>query len=528
MDVVLFGPPKETSSLIKDVAITCLFLMALTGFVYARWMKKRYQKGMERMSAHMESAAAVEKELKRIEMDDPMMVSRLKEEVEILRNELQRAEVELEDKCWVAPLVLQHWLQLTFELESATYNAKRKAAEEQLELAKDMCEKLKKKRSSLVGAFVSTHGRSIDDVDRSILEAKTALLEVTKDLQERTERWRQIEILCGCSIMTNPGYCVLIKLVRYVGAGRSGARLGGSRLSNSPSQDDLFADDIDAHSVAASSSHMTSVSSQIRGGDRQLPGSSAASVSGLSTKGRRSKLTQMSRESSKESSSSSADEQPSGMHMAKCSVKKKYNNFFFFVIVDKKPVPHMPGPASVTSSVTRTPPLPAARKISPRIGPNGRMMVKSLSQDAGSQMAVTAASVLAASATTASSTNVSSTAAVASIPNSVSDTQITASAAKSPSPSAAAAPVVTSKPPLPQSHSSASVASSSVASTSPTGSNPDALSTSASQPSLRPPTVEEESYSDSGSMASELDANGKKIKKKRSFFNFRRKKEKIP
>ena len=73
-------------------------------------------------------------------------VSRLREEVEILRNELQRAEVELEDKCWMAPPVLQHWLQLTYELESSSYNAKKKAAEDQLEVAKDMCEKLNKKR----------------------------------------------------------------------------------------------------------------------------------------------------------------------------------------------------------------------------------------------------------------------------------------------------------------------------------------------------------------------------------------------
>jgi hypothetical protein len=34
------------------------------------------------------------------------------------------------------------------------------------------CDKLKKKRSSLMGAFVSTHGRSIDDVDKAILEAR--------------------------------------------------------------------------------------------------------------------------------------------------------------------------------------------------------------------------------------------------------------------------------------------------------------------------------------------------------------------
>jgi len=34
-------------------------------------------------------------------------VERLREEVEILRNELMKAEVELEDKCWVAPTILQ-------------------------------------------------------------------------------------------------------------------------------------------------------------------------------------------------------------------------------------------------------------------------------------------------------------------------------------------------------------------------------------------------------------------------------------
>ena len=75
-------------------------------------------------------------------LTDQTEVSRLREEVEVLRSELQRAEVELEDKCWMASPVLQHWLQLTYEMESASYNAKRKAAEEQLAQAKDMCDKV--------------------------------------------------------------------------------------------------------------------------------------------------------------------------------------------------------------------------------------------------------------------------------------------------------------------------------------------------------------------------------------------------
>jgi len=61
-------------------------------------------------------------------------------------------------------------------------------------LAKDACEKLKRKRSSLVGAFVST---------------------LTQDLTERSRRWRQIEILTGVSIVSNPGLLTLQKIGKY-------------------------------------------------------------------------------------------------------------------------------------------------------------------------------------------------------------------------------------------------------------------------------------------------------------------------
>ena len=114
---------------------------------------------------------------------------------------------------------LQEKLKWIYEIESSVYDFKRKAAEDQLELAKDMCKNLKKKRRSLVGAIVSIHGcGSYDDGDRSINEAKTALLEVIKDFQERTACWRQIEIQCGFSIIRhNPGINQVQNLVRSDG-----------------------------------------------------------------------------------------------------------------------------------------------------------------------------------------------------------------------------------------------------------------------------------------------------------------------
>ena len=314
MDVVLFGPPKEPSNWLKDVILTSLLLALLTALFWAYRTKKHSEEHLSRMMKDMESLANAERALQDMQnkltkqeqvIKDVKVtevggeeVRRLREEVEILRGELQRSEVELEDKCWMAPSVLQHWLQLTYELESLVFNSRKKAAEFQMEVAKDACDKLKKKRSSLVGAFVSTHGRSIDDVDKSILEAKTSLLELTTDLSERSQRWRQIEMLTGVSIVNNPGLPTLQRLVRHVGGGNRNLR-GSDRLSSrmsSVSVDDLR-DDLETRSVAAShSSRLTS-----------------------NYNTRRNMLANISRESSKESSEDSDEVTQAGSksHRAK-------------------------------------------------------------------------------------------------------------------------------------------------------------------------------------------------------------------
>lgn len=81
---------------------------------------------------------------------------------------------------------------------------------------------MRKKRSSLVSAFISMHGKSIDEVDKSIVEARTALNEVTVELQERVHRWKQIQLLCGFNIINNNGLHYL-ETILYRGAtnGRS-------------------------------------------------------------------------------------------------------------------------------------------------------------------------------------------------------------------------------------------------------------------------------------------------------------------
>ncbi|XP_014284059.1 stromal interaction molecule homolog isoform X2 [Halyomorpha halys] len=244
MDVVLFGPPKESNNHVKDIVLVTLLMAALIGFWYTYRMNKISKKHLKRMMKEMESLQKAEltledlqKELERARQEQEcattekqdlerklmehgdsaevrsscsdLELARLKAENERLRNELERAEVELKDRCPMPPPGLQQWLQLTYELENKTYFKKKMSAEKQLQTAREACEKLRRKRSSLVGAFVSTHGKSIDEVDRSIVDARTSLNEVTQELAERVHRWKKIERICGFNIVNNRGLTVL-------------------------------------------------------------------------------------------------------------------------------------------------------------------------------------------------------------------------------------------------------------------------------------------------------------------------------
>ncbi|XP_075159196.1 stromal interaction molecule isoform X4 [Haematobia irritans] len=269
MDVVLFGPPRETGTRWKDYILVTLLLSAIIGCWYAYQQNKNAKRHLRRMAQDMEglqraeqSLQEMQKELERARLEQEnvatekmdlerrlkevptltssnsdLEVQQLKKEIEMLRTELSRAEIELVDNCWAPPPQLQSWLQYTYELESKNHLKKRVAAEKQLQSAREACEKLRKKRSSLVGAFVSTHGKSIDDVDRSIVEARNSLGEVTNELQERLHRWKQIEQCLGMNIVNNNGLSYLENVL--YGRNNGGASIKTSRGRITSSSDEL-------------------------------------------------------------------------------------------------------------------------------------------------------------------------------------------------------------------------------------------------------------------------------------------------
>ncbi|XP_013776985.1 stromal interaction molecule homolog isoform X1 [Limulus polyphemus] len=244
MDVVLFGPPRYYNYL-KDILLVLSLVIATGGCWFAYVQHKFSQKHLQKMMRDLQSLQQAEETLvqlqeelykarqeqknvaiekqnleKRLqdekdiflsktttesESTTPENVQQLKEELEKVREDLRHAEKILEASHWSPPPALQLWLQLTHELELRHYNAKKTSAEQHLANAKEGCEKLRKRRTSLLGAFRVAHGSTIDAIDHRILQAKAALSEVTKDFQERLYRWQQIEQLCSFPIVHNPG-----------------------------------------------------------------------------------------------------------------------------------------------------------------------------------------------------------------------------------------------------------------------------------------------------------------------------------
>ncbi|XP_070552574.1 stromal interaction molecule 1-like isoform X9 [Ptychodera flava] len=260
MDVVLFGAPKPSHNYVKDTALVMSLVIAVGGCWFAYIQHRYSQSHMKQMLKDMENLQKAEESLSELQeklqqahqqkksvleekesleekMRDEVMAAKAEaerlhlardntdtelnrlrlaeEELEQVRRALRKAEYELECRsAWSAPPVLQQWLQVTHEIELMYYGMKKQAAEKQLASAKEGCEKLRKKRSTFMGSFRIAHGSSLDEVDHRIVSAKSALAEVTSDLQERLHRWGQIEQIIGLPIVNNPGLSYLTQILQ--------------------------------------------------------------------------------------------------------------------------------------------------------------------------------------------------------------------------------------------------------------------------------------------------------------------------
>ncbi|XP_076071379.1 stromal interaction molecule 1-like isoform X2 [Mytilus galloprovincialis] len=258
MDLVLFGPPKG-HNVLKDIALilSTFFVVGVSWFAYSQ--NKRSKCQLERMLREMENLQKADDELKdvqnklteaeelqltvvkektKLEMkyqDEIEMakkeaerlkvaregsieeISRLKlaeEELVQVRGALKRAEKELERSQWVTPAALRNWLQLTYEIELDYFNRKKLAADIQFKRAREECERMSRKRVGIWGSLRVATSSSMDEMDHQIEEARSALEEVKHCLDERLQRWHNIEQICGFPVCTNPGKEKLVQMLQ--------------------------------------------------------------------------------------------------------------------------------------------------------------------------------------------------------------------------------------------------------------------------------------------------------------------------
>ncbi|KAG0424291.1 hypothetical protein HPB47_028488 [Ixodes persulcatus] len=202
MDVVLFGPPKH-HNYVKDVLLVMSLVIAIGGCWFAYIQHNYSQSHLKKMMKDMDSLQKAEEAL--TDLQKELDKAKMEQETAVILKQ------RLEDEILAAKQERELWSSdpeqtstLVERLQDEVQKLREQLGAAQAALS-SACEKLRKKRSSFMGSFRIAHGSSIDDIDNRILQAKAALSEVTKDLQERLQRWKQIERLCAFSIVNNQG-----------------------------------------------------------------------------------------------------------------------------------------------------------------------------------------------------------------------------------------------------------------------------------------------------------------------------------
>lgn len=261
MDVVLFGPPKfGTANKTRDVIVGMVTLLALS-FCYVFYNRATAsQRALQALQTNLESLQRAEDQMAGMQQEldkalkaqevvlnekknlehqleiqrnqfsassnlseqvirncssrtnlsnimngdisgqDAIYVTKLEEEMKNLKKELEDTYAANEAKKFRAPFALRNLLKETYKIESQYYQEKKLNLESKATEVKLRNQKLQKKKTSFLGYYKMAQEDSLEEDLNTIVEVKEAILRITKEIKERTERWKAIEELCGCPL----------------------------------------------------------------------------------------------------------------------------------------------------------------------------------------------------------------------------------------------------------------------------------------------------------------------------------------
>ncbi|CAF3645110.1 unnamed protein product [Rotaria sp. Silwood1] len=239
-DIVLFGPPQRTHSYIKDIILISALLISVAACLYAFIRHRKTQESMNNLLKELETLQkaggdliAVTGKMKAMEnelQDKPKVdrgllnswfieVQRTKEEadkyrkrrdttvdndkrlrlaiqeIEQLRIALRKAEEHARHQSYEAPAELIDLLKRSYHIEEASFEIKRKSAENAMLTAKEQMNKISKMQRGFFGAVRIAHTGCMDNISELINAAKERLAEVHDEYEEREQRWNRIASL---------------------------------------------------------------------------------------------------------------------------------------------------------------------------------------------------------------------------------------------------------------------------------------------------------------------------------------------
>lgn len=193
MDVVLFGPPKfGNSSKIRDIIVSLVTLIAISSCAVFYKRSLQSQKALQAMHDHLESLQKAEDQMRELASEK----KNLEHQLEMHR---QSSTKDLH-----APSQLKSLLRETYNIESQYLYEKKLNLESRATELKMRNQKLQKKKTSFLGYYKMAQENSLEDDINTIVEVKEQIMQVTKEIRDRTERWKAIEDLCNCSLDLTP------------------------------------------------------------------------------------------------------------------------------------------------------------------------------------------------------------------------------------------------------------------------------------------------------------------------------------
>uniref|UniRef100_A0AAF5DE40 SAM domain-containing protein n=2 Tax=Strongyloides stercoralis TaxID=6248 RepID=A0AAF5DE40_STRER len=214
LDVVLFGY-IDSSNKLKDIL---LGLLACTLFGVIFFFNRQQNKAkmeMAQLSSKLgelknletefnDSQRKFDEERKKRQSGGDILNS---EQVEALKIKLEAAERKLEHASATSgsiELSLQPLLRRTYELEYSHVQQQKLECLAEMKEAKDLVDKFRKKQSSVMYSLKLATGATsgTELIDTKIFSLKTRMEKITLALDECTQRWIDIELLCGFPIIS--------------------------------------------------------------------------------------------------------------------------------------------------------------------------------------------------------------------------------------------------------------------------------------------------------------------------------------